>query len=58
LSTVITRREVQARVQGLLDHPEADLLWQDQPVAISEFDVDRQAPFNKAINVYNGGTAK
>jgi len=40
------------QVKALLPYPEADVLWTQEPTAHSNYDVERLAPFNKAINVY------
>ncbi len=45
----------QSKVKSLLPYPEAELLWQAAPIAKSEYDEAREAPFNKAINVYGNG---
>lgn len=34
---------------------QADVLWQTEVIAASGYDQDRQAPFNRAINVFEGG---
>jgi hypothetical protein len=33
----------------------ADVLWESEPAAESGYDTERQAPFNRAINVYGKG---
>ena len=48
----------QQTVKQLLPWPEADILWQTDPIAQSQYDLERAAPFNKAINVYEGGVAQ
>ncbi len=48
--------QAQERVKGWLGFPEAEVIWTNEPVAQSDYDVQRQAPFNKAINVYGTGT--
>jgi glutathione S-transferase len=47
--------EEQATVRSLLPYTEADILWQDSIPATSGYDEAREAPFNKAINVYGEG---
>ena len=42
-------------VRALLPWPEATLIWSPEVVAKSGYDEARQAPFNKAINVYGDG---
>lgn len=51
----LTERE-QEQVRALLPYDGASILWQDSIKAASEYDVEEQAPFNKAINVYGKGT--
>jgi hypothetical protein len=31
------------------------VLWEAEPVARSEYDPERRAPFNRAINVFGNG---
>lgn len=45
----------QARVRTYLPSPLAEILWQTETVASSNYDPDRQAPFNRAINVFEKG---
>jgi len=43
---------------ALLQHlpeAEASVLWDDSPIAASEYDPERLAPFNRAINVFGKG---
>lgn len=47
--------EHQATVKTLLPHAEADILWRASISAKSNYDEERAAPFNKAINVYGEG---
>ncbi|MFT5013603.1 MAG: glutathione S-transferase [Dinoroseobacter sp.] len=42
-------------VKALLPFEPAEILWQDDLQAKSDYDEARQAPFNKAINVFDGG---
>jgi len=56
------RREWQAldapTQEALLEHlpsPHADVLQGDPPPRASEYDLERQAPFNRGINVYGTG---
>ena len=42
-------------VQDKLSFPMADLLWQDAIKADSGYDAAGDAPFNKAINVFENG---
>ena len=46
------RPEHQDKVKTLLAHPEYTLIWESDVTANSGYDVERQAPFNKAINVF------
>jgi glutathione S-transferase len=48
----------QQRVRALLPYPSADVLWRDTIPAKSGYDEARQAPFNKAINVYGTGVPR
>ena len=43
----------QEKVKALLPHAECSLLWDKQVPANSGYDVDRQAPFNRSINVFD-----
>lgn len=45
----------QKTVQAILPHPEAAILWDPGFKIRSGYDEERQAPFNKAINVYGTG---
>lgn len=45
----------QNQVQMLLPYPGADVIWQQDAIAQSGYDQAREAPFNKAINVYGDG---
>ena len=47
--------EAQNQVKTLLPWPEAQVLWQSNPIASSHYDEEGLAPFNKAINVYGKG---
>jgi len=42
----------QEAIKALLPHPECALIWQTTVPAHSGYDPDRQAPFNKAIKVF------
>lgn len=42
-------------VRELLTFPEASVLWDDSVPAASGYDPERTAPFNLAINVFEGG---
>ncbi len=44
--------EHQDKVKALLAHPEYTLIWESDVPAKSDYDVERQAPFNKSINVF------
>ena len=48
----------QRKVQALLPYQSADVIWQPEPIANSGYDEAREAPFNKAINVYGDGVPK
>ena len=45
----------QATVRARLVEPDAALLWEAEPVAKSDYDPERRAPFNRAINVFGSG---
>lgn len=45
-----------ARVTSVLPDPNAAILWDGTEVKPSGYDPDRLAPFNRAINVFEGGT--
>jgi hypothetical protein len=47
--------EEQKCVRALLPHAPAEILWRDAIPAKSGYDEAREAPFNKAINVYGTG---
>ncbi len=47
--------EQQKAIQTLLPHPQASILWDTGFNTRSGYDEERQAPFNKAINVYGTG---
>ena len=38
-----------------LAEPDAAILWEPEPIAESDYDTERQAPFNRAINVFGTG---
>lgn len=42
-------------VRAALPFPEAAILWEEAVPATSGYDVERKAPFNKAINVFTDG---
>ena len=44
-----------AAVRELLVWPEAGILWDEREDQPSRYDEEGLAPFNKAINVYDGG---
>ena len=46
------RAEHKDKVTSLLPHSEYTLIWDDTVAANSDYDVERQAPFNKSINVF------
>ncbi len=48
----------QSIVRGHLPGLEAEILWQAVAPAVSGYDEDRLAPFNKAINVYGDGVPR
>ncbi|MBW2414439.1 MAG: glutathione S-transferase [Deltaproteobacteria bacterium] len=50
--------EQQKDVRALLPGQEAEILWQESIPAHSGYDEAREAPFNKAINVYGDGVPK
>jgi hypothetical protein len=45
----------QASLRAHLPEPGAAALWEAEPVARSEYDPERLAPFNRAINVFGNG---
>jgi hypothetical protein len=45
----------QANVRALLPYPQADVIWQETIPVQSGYDTAREAPFNKAINVFGTG---
>ncbi len=45
----------QTAVRSLLPFAPATILWQSDVQVKSDYDTERQAPFNKAINVFEGG---
>ncbi|NQX94227.1 MAG: glutathione S-transferase family protein [Erythrobacter sp.] len=47
--------EAQAGLRGARSSPEAALLWDDTAFKPSDYDSDNTAPFNRAINVFDGG---
>ena len=49
-----TRDALRAR----LPEPGASVLWEEEPVARSGYDPERQAPFNRAINVFGTGVPR
>ncbi len=48
----------QEQVKSLLPFPDAEIIWQPSALAHSGYDEAREAPFNKAINVFDGGVPK
>jgi len=46
------------KLEGLLPHDSAAVLWQEEPLARSGYDEAREAPFNQAINIYGDGVPK
>lgn len=47
--------EDRGRVKSLLPFPEAEILWNEKLTLRSGYDEKREAPFNRAINVYGKG---
>lgn len=45
----------QVRVRALLELPGASILWDECEFASSTYDTEREAPFNRAINVFGKG---
>ena len=45
----------QATLRSQLKGDGADVLWESEPAAESGYDTERQAPFNRAINVFGRG---
>ena len=48
----------QAVVRPYLSEPHAAVLWDPNPIANSEYDPERRAPFNRAINVFGAGVPR
>lgn len=48
----------QEKVKALLRYPDAPLIWERAVAANSGYDVERLAPFNKAINVFDTSITK
>jgi glutathione S-transferase len=48
----------QQTLRSLLPYPQAKILWQANPAAASGYDEELQAPFGKAINVYDRGVPR
>lgn len=48
----------QKRVRACLASPPAEILWRETSPAKSDYDSERQAPFNKSINVYGDGVPR
>ena len=54
----ILSADAQGNVKALLPYPEAEILWQASIPSTSGYDEAREAPFNKAINVYGDGVPR
>ena len=50
------QKTVRARLEDRAD--DAAVLWQDDPIAASGYDPKGEAPFNRAINVYDRGVPR
>jgi glutathione S-transferase len=48
----------QASLRTYLAEPYAAVLWDAEPLAQSDYDPERRAPFNRAINVFGKGVPK
>jgi glutathione S-transferase len=48
----------QKQVHALLPYPPAEVLWRETIPATSGYDEAKEAPFNKAINVYGDGVPR
>lgn len=48
----------QERLRPHLEGPGAEILWSDAPAARSDYDPERKAPFNRAINVFGDGVPR
>lgn len=48
--------KAQTQVRTLLPHSEAAILWMDDAIAKSDYDVENRLPYGHAINVYGTGT--
>ena len=44
--------DAQSKVRSLLPYPEAEILWQSEMPAVSNFNTDGHLPYGQAINVY------
>ena len=44
-----------AALRPHLPEPHAAVLWEPEPIAKSDYDPERRAPFNRAINVFGTG---
>ena len=47
--------DAQSKLREHLPQPAAAILWDDAQIAPSNYDIERQAPFNRAINVFGTG---
>jgi len=45
----------QKQVREVLSFPEADIIFSADSIAESNYDIERQAPYNKSINVFENG---
>ena len=45
----------QTKLRIVLTSPDATILWDEASLSPSDYDVERQAPFNRAINVFGTG---
>lgn len=51
-------KDAQSALREHLSAQEASLLWEDIAFKPSDYDTEEQAPFNRAINVFDGGVPK
>lgn len=48
----------QTGVRRHLPEPDAAVLWESEPATESDYDPERRAPFNRAINVFDTGVPR
>jgi hypothetical protein len=50
--------DAQTALRALLPGPGATVLWDREPTTASDYDPERRAPFNRAINVFGSGVPR